>query len=71
MLTKVWLKSLKGRDHLDDHGVVENIVLISISFAGVDWIHMAQYMGPWRAPVKTAMKLWVPQNAGNFLTSWL
>jgi hypothetical protein len=35
----------------------------------VDWIHLAQDRGKWRAAVKTVMKLRVPQKAGNFLTS--
>jgi hypothetical protein len=35
----------------------------------VDWINLAQDMGRWRAVVNTVMNLWVPEKAGNFLTS--
>jgi hypothetical protein len=36
---------------------------------GMDWIDMAQDRDRWRALVSAVMNLWVPQNAGNFLTS--
>jgi hypothetical protein len=36
---------------------------------GMDWIDLAQDMYQWRAPVNTVMKLWVPYNAGMFLSS--
>ena len=36
---------------------------------GVDWIELAQDRDKWRALLNAAMKLRVPQNAGNFLTS--
>jgi len=35
----------------------------------VDWIHLAQDRGKWRAVVNTGMNLRVPYVAGNFLTS--
>jgi hypothetical protein len=40
-----------------------------IVFGDVDWIHLAQDRDRWRALVNTVMNFWVPQNAGNFLTS--
>jgi hypothetical protein len=36
---------------------------------GVDRIHLAQDRDQWQALVNMVMNLWVPQKAGNFLTS--
>ena len=36
---------------------------------GIDWIDLAQDRDKCQALVTTVMYLWVPQNAGNFLTS--
>jgi hypothetical protein len=35
----------------------------------VDWIHLAHDGDQWWAVVNMIMNLWVPQKAGNFLTS--
>ena len=35
----------------------------------MNWIELAQDRDRWRVPVNAAMKLRVPLNAGNFLTS--
>jgi hypothetical protein len=43
--------------------------LREIGFGDADWIHLAQDRDRWRALVNTVMSFWVPQNAGNFLTS--
>jgi hypothetical protein len=36
---------------------------------GMDWIDVAEDRDRWQALVITLMKIPVPQNAGNFLTS--
>jgi hypothetical protein len=36
---------------------------------GMDWIDLTQDRDKCQALVKMVMYLWVPQNAGNFLTS--
>jgi len=36
----------------------------------MDWIVLARDMGTWRYIVHAAMNLLVPQNVGNFWTSW-
>lgn len=46
------------------------ISLKEIRWKGMDWIHQAQNRGQWQAYVSTVINLWVPYNAGNFLTSW-
>jgi hypothetical protein len=35
----------------------------------MDWINLAQDRDKWQALVNAVMGHWVPQNAGNFLTS--
>jgi hypothetical protein len=42
--------------------------LREIEWNGVDWIGLSQDRDQWRALVNTVMKLWLPYNAGNFLS---
>jgi len=43
--------------------------LQAVGYEGMDWIDVTQDRDRWRALVNAVMKLRVPQNAGNFLTS--
>jgi hypothetical protein len=43
--------------------------LQEVGWGGMDWIDMAEDRHRWRALLSAVMNLWVPQNAGNFLTS--
>jgi len=43
--------------------------LQEVEYGSMDWIEVTQDNDNWRALVKAVMKLWVPLNEGNFLTS--
>ena len=43
--------------------------LQEVGYGGMDWIRLAQDRDRWRALANAVMKLLVPYNAGNFLTS--
>jgi hypothetical protein len=45
------------------------IDLREIGWDGMDWIDLAQDRDQWRALVNMVMNLWVPKNAGKFLSS--
>ena len=44
--------------------------LIKRAWQGTDWINMVQDREKWQAVANLVIKSQVPQNAGNFLTSW-
>jgi hypothetical protein len=43
--------------------------LREMGWRGMDWIHLAQDRGKWRALVNTIMNLRIPQNFGKFFSS--
>ena len=43
--------------------------LQKVGYGDVDWIELAQDRDRWQTLVTVVMNHWVPQNAGNFLTS--
>ena len=43
--------------------------LQEVGCEGMDWIKLAEDRDRWQALVNGEMNLWVPYNAGNFLTS--
>jgi hypothetical protein len=49
---------------------VDNIIIYlrEIGWDGMDWIDLAQDRDQWRALVNTVINIWVPQNAGKFLS---
>jgi hypothetical protein len=69
---RFWWGNLTERDHLEEPGVDGRITLGWIFrkwYVGMDWVDLAQDMDRWRTLVNVVTNLWVPQNAGNFLTS--
>jgi hypothetical protein len=58
---------LREGDHLKDPGIDGRIILKWDG--GTDWIDLVQDKDRWRAVVNTVMKLQVPLNVGNFLSS--
>jgi hypothetical protein len=50
---------------------VDNITtdLREMEWGSMDGIDLAKERGRWRALVNTAMNLWIPLNAGKFLSS--
>jgi hypothetical protein len=62
--SKCWSENLKGRGHSEDLGVEggdnSRMGLQEIGWEGVDWMHLAQDRGQWRAVVNTVMNLLVP-----------
>jgi len=54
------------------HRWVDNIRmdLQEVGCGYMDWIGRAQDRDRWRTLVTAVMNLWVPENAGNFLTNY-
>jgi hypothetical protein len=70
--TGFWCGQLREGDHLEDPGIDERLIIKWIFekwVEGMEWIDLAQDRDRWRALVNTVMKLRVPKNAGNFLSS--
>jgi hypothetical protein len=44
-------------------------MVIEIRWDGMNWIDLTQDRDQWRALLSTVMNLWIPQNAGEFLSS--
>ena len=62
----------EGRNHLKTPGIDGRIILKWIFgkwVGGMDWINLAEDRDKWGAVVNAVMKLWLPWNVGNFLTS--
>jgi hypothetical protein len=70
----VLVGKLEGRRPLGRprHRWEDNITmdLQEVGCGSMDWNELAQDRDRWRALMKVVMKLWVPENAVNFLT-WL
>jgi len=57
-----WWENLRERDHLEDSGKEERVILKWIFRkwkGGKDWIDLAQDRDRWRAPVNAVMNIWV------------
>jgi hypothetical protein len=58
-----WLKSLNGRDHLENFGVDGDNIKVDlreIEFVGVGWIHVTQDRDRWWTIVNAVMNIRVP-----------
>jgi len=61
-------KRLLGRPRLRWEYNIK-VDLQEVEWEGMDWIDLAQDRYRWRAHANAVMKLRVPYNVGNFLTS--
>jgi hypothetical protein len=62
-----WKRLIGRPEHKWENDI--EIGLRETAWASVGWIDVAQDKGQWQAVMSTEMNLWVPQHAGNFLTS--
>jgi len=65
-------QNLRERDHLENVGVDGRIRLkwiLKKCYGGVDWIYLAQDNTGGGAVANTIIKIQIPQNSLNFLTS--
>jgi hypothetical protein len=73
-LTEFWWRSLSKRNHLEDQGIVE-IIILKLVFkqwdGNFDWIDLAQNKVRWWALVNAVINFLVPYKIWNFLTSSL
>ena len=64
MYTGFWWGNLRERDHLEDPGVDERIILRwiiqEVRLGGMDWIDLAQDKDRWWALVNAVMNLRLP-----------
>jgi hypothetical protein len=72
--TEFWWGNLRERDHLQ-HLVIDHrwqhtikMYLQEVGLGGMDWTDLAQDKDRWRVFVNVVMNIWVPHNAGSFLT---
>jgi hypothetical protein len=71
MKNRLWLESLSVMNHSEDLGLEGRIILIWVLGTEVwcmDWIHLAEDRGRWRAVVNTVTNLRFFK-ARNFLSS--
>jgi hypothetical protein len=73
--TRFWWENVRQREFLEDPDGEGRIILKWIFKkwnveGGMDWIGLAQDRDRWLALVNVVMNLRVPQNAGNFSTSF-
>jgi hypothetical protein len=68
LVGKLYAKRPLGRPR---HRWEDNIkmYLQEVGCESMDWIELTQDRDRWWALVKAVMNVWVPKNAGNFLTS--
>jgi len=66
--TGFWWGNPRETDHLEDWGIILKWIFKTWN-GGMDWIDLAHDRDGWQVPVRAAMKLQVPQNTGNFVTS--
>jgi hypothetical protein len=55
--TRFWWRNLRERDHLEDTGVDERIILKWIFRRGMDWIDLAQNGDRWQALANTVRNI--------------
>jgi len=64
--------NLRERHHLEDLGINGTITLkqnTEIGWDRVDWNEIAADSNKWQAAVNVVMNFWIPQNAGELLTT--
>jgi hypothetical protein len=67
------LESLRGRENSEDLDIDGDNIKMAVrkrGMEGVDMTHLTQDRDRCRVLMNTVMNLWIPYEAGNFLTSW-